>query len=221
MLYKNINLLLVEDHDSVSLGVMSSLEKSADFTFEITVATTADKALHNISQNQYDIVLLDLILKDESSNSLLSGGEDVLRELNKMEFAPKVIVMSKIDSLDMLDYVINVLDTDAYILKSRTSLQEIIPAIHSVLSNEHFYSQSIKKLLRYHENLLEMDIIDRIILKSLSNGLKYIGIESLLKEKSLHITVSAIEKRVKKLKIRFDANTNAQLVAMAIKEGII
>lgn len=218
---KLLKILLVEDHDSVSLGVQYSLQKQKEILFEITAATTADIALNYTLREEYDVILLDLLLKNEPYNSKLSGGDDLLRELNKNLNRPKVIVLSKIDSLEMLDYVINALNADGYILKSRTSLQEIIPAIKSVLKGESFYSDSIKKILRYNESLLDIDFEDRTILRCLSVGLKQIEMEYEFKKRDISMTLSAIEKRIKKLKIRFDAQTTAQLTAMATKEGII
>mgnify|MGYP000448132933 CR=1 FL=1 len=216
-----VNLLLVEDHDSVSMGVQYSLQKQKEIGCEITTASTADQALNYTLREEFDVILLDLLLKNESYHSKLSGGDDLLRELNKLQKRPKVIVLSKIDSLEMLDYIINVLNADGYILKSRTSLQEIVPAIKSVLTDEPFFSNSIKKILKYNESLLDIDFEDRTILKCLSLGYKQIEIELEFKKKEISMSLSAIEKRIKKLKIRFDAQTTAQLTAKAIKEGII
>ena len=165
--------------------------------------------------------MLDIILKNEPENSKLKGGDDLLREFKKSSSKAKIIVMSKIESLDMLDYIINVLNADGYILKSRTSLQEIIPAIKTVLSSENYYSKSVTKILQYQENLLDIDIKDRFILKLLSQGLRQQEIEIASPKKGIKMTVSAIEKRIKKLKLRFGAETTAQLTAIAVKKGII
>jgi len=218
---KRIKLLLVEDHDSVSLGVIHSLNEARAFEFEIKTASNADEAYDYLKKNQFDVVLLDLILKNRTPRSEFIGGDDLLREINKMKRRPKVIVMSKIDSLDMLDYIINVLQSNGYILKSRTSLQEIIPAMECVLEGDTFFSPSIERLMKYNQNLLDIDFSDRIILRTLSEGMKQNDVVSELKSKKIIMTVSAIEKRVRKLKAKFEAKTTTQLIAMAIKKGII
>ncbi|WP_299111970.1 response regulator transcription factor [uncultured Winogradskyella sp.] len=218
---KAIKLLLVEDHDSVSLGIQYSLKQEPSYSFDIKATSDANSAFNELKNNDFDIVILDLILKGKIDRGQFTSGDELLSYLSKLEYRPKVIVMSKIDSFDMLDYVVSVLDADAYILKSKTSLQEIIPAIDAVLSGDNFFSDSIKKILRYNENLLDMDIVDRIILKAISNGLKQNEIAEELKIKRYAMTVSAIEKRIKKLKIRFDAHTSPHLIALAIKNGII
>lgn len=219
---KPIKILLVEDHDSVSLGVEYSLIKQKEIHCEITTVTTADKAFNYFQRENYDVILLDLILKSTAKKPKLLGGDELLRELNKFpKRKPKVIILSKIDSLEMLDYIINSLGADGYILKSRTSLKEIVPAIQAVLSEESFYSNSIKKILKYQESLLEIDFEDRTILRFLAEGLKQFEIEKEFQEKGISMTVSAIEKRIRKLKLRFDAQTTPQLTAIATKEGII
>lgn len=57
-------------------------------------------------------------------------------------------------------------------LKSRGSLEEIIPAVEQVLDGGHYFSPSIKKLLRFHMSQLEIDYIDRMLLKAFSKGIK-------------------------------------------------
>lgn len=217
---KHISFLIVEDHDCVSKSIIDTLKEQSGFMPEIRVATDADHALNLIRQHLPEIIFLDLVLKPAVKGKL-TDGDDLLRELNKFFQRPKVIVMSKVDRLDMLDYVINQLGADSYILKSRTSLNEIIPAVEKVLENETYFSPSVTKILKHQENLLEMDSVDIFILKKLSRGLIQPEIEADLLNNDIYLTVSAIEKRIRKLKIRFDAKTTPHLIALAFQNGII
>ena len=218
---KSITVLIVEDHDCVSLGVKQLLLSDNDFDFQITTTSSADQAYTFIKKYLFDIVLLDIVLKNPSKEALFFDGDDLLRQLNKDGNNVKIIVLSKVDSLDMLDYIINILGADGYILKSRSSLNEIIPAINSVLDGENYFSNSIKKALKHNEMLIEIDFIDRLILKKLSQGLTQPQIEIELLKKSISLTVSAIEKRIRRLKLRFDAKTTSHLIALSIQNGII
>jgi DNA-binding NarL/FixJ family response regulator len=219
-MHKKIHILLLEDHGFISLGVQIILEQTFKEALIFKTVTDADAALEYLQRYPVDILLLDLILKSEYKTRLDSGDE-LLREIYLWEDKPKTIVLSKIDSLDMLNYCIEQLEADAYIFKSKTSVDEIIPAINAVLDNEYYYSYRIKKLLKYQFGLLEMDTTDRIILKELSNGLYQKEIVSILEEKEMSISVSAVEKRIRKLKLKFEANTTSHLVAIAIRKGII
>ncbi|MCY1660122.1 response regulator [Chryseobacterium sp. SL1] len=217
---KQLSFLIVEDHDCVSKSIVETLKEQPDFIPEIRVATDADHALKLIKEKPPEIVFLDLVLKP-AIKGVLTDGDDLLRELNKLFYRPKVIVMSKIDRLDMLDYVINQLNADSYILKSRNSLDEIIPAVEKVMEGENYFSPSVTKILKHQENLLEMDTTDIFILKKLSRGLIQSEIEAALLENDIYLTVSAIEKRIRKLKMRFDAKTTIHLIALACQNGII
>lgn len=217
---KKIHILLLEDHALISLGVEVMLRETYKESLTFKVVTDADTALDYLQRYTVDILLLDLILKSEYPTKLKSGDE-LLREIYLWKRKPKTIILSKTDSLDVLNYCIEQLEADAYILKSKTSVDEIIPAIDAVLENENYYSYSIRKLLKYQFGLLEMDTTDRIILKELSNGLHQKEIVLVLEKKEINISVSAVEKRIRKLKIKFEANTTSHLVGIAIRKGII
>lgn len=218
---KHLNILIVEDHDVVSSSLAQVLHGTSSLNIVETLVTNADEAFEALQKQYFDIVLLDIILKNVQRISRFNGGDELLREINKMNARPKVIILSKIDSLDMLDYIINSLGVDGYILKSRTSLNEVIPALEAVLSDRTFYSNSIEKILRYNEALFDIDLRDRLILIALSEGLTHKAIVGYLKCKDVKMTVSAIEKRIRGLKSRFQSKTSAHLIAKAIREGII
>lgn len=217
---KKIHILLLEDHSFITVGVEFILKEEYKESLLFKVVTDADTALEYLRSQPVDIILLDLILKSEYHTKLKSGDE-LLREIYLWENKPKTIVLSKIDSLDLLNYCIEQLEADAYILKSKTSVDEIIPAINAVLENEYYYSYEIRKLLKYQFGLMEMDTTDRIILKELSNGLHQKEIVFVLEKKEINISVSAVEKRIRKLKLKFEANTTSHLVSIAIRKGII
>lgn len=216
-----ISVLVIEDHDCVSKSIIDTLQENKDFIFNIDMAGHADEALSKIRKSPPDLVFLDLVLKNTQASPALSGGDELLRELNKLQNRPKVIVLSKVDSLDMLDYIINILNADGYILKSRISLEEIVQAVKLVLENENYFSPQVKKILRHNENLLEVDFVDVFIIKKLSQGFIQPEIETALLDRNVQLTVSAIEKRIRRLKIRFDAKTTTHLIALALQNGII
>lgn len=216
----NIHILLVEDHDLISLSVQMILKETYKELLNFKIVTNADAALDYLKNNSVDILLLDLILNSKNTR-ILKSGDELLREIYPWHHKPKTIILSKIDSLDVLNYTIEQLGADAYIFKSKSSLQEIIPAIKTVLENKHYYSPKIKKILNYQFGLLDLDTTDRILLKELGNGLSQKQIVTSLENRKIYISLSAVEKRVRKLKIKFDAHTTAHLIAIAIRKGII
>lgn len=163
--------------------------------------------------------MLDFFLKNNKGSK--GDGDELLIQLRKMETSPKVIVYSKSDSLEVLDYLIDHLGVDGFILKSRESLEEVIPAIERVLDGDHYFSPSIKKLLRYHMDELEIDYTDRVMLKAFSNGVKQAEMKKYLAINGKSLSLSGIEKRIKRLKLRFNATTLTELVTIAFRKGLI
>ncbi len=220
MIEDKINIVLVEDHDMSASGIKFVLNE-AGFTNTLKTFDTADSAYAHILSNEVDIVLLDLKLKSEDSNAQLLDGDDLLRSIRLQDIPIKVIVISMTDNLDILDYIIDNLGANGYILKGRNSLTEIIPAIECTLQGGVYLSPEIKIKRRDNVGLLELDHINRHILKALSKGLKQKNMLEYLKEREIILSLSAIEKRIHNLKDRLDIKTTTELVAIAVKEGLI
>lgn len=218
---KKINVLIVEDHDLLASGIESKLKEKGKYHFQTKVVTNAELGRKCLKNGLFDLVLLDLVLKSENKGNKALGGEELLKEVGKMPIPPKVIVISQIDALDMLDYVVNHLFADGYILKSRRSLTEILPAIELVLNGQQYFSPSVLSSLKITTDLLELDRANRLIIKFLSQGLKHAEIEESLKDCQINMTVSAIEKRIKHLKDIFGAKTSAHLIALAFQKGVL
>ena len=218
---KEIKLLVVEDHDSVSLGIFHFLNTWSELDCQVIIATEYHQALRLLKEKKIDLVLLDIYLSSATDGSHDYDGDALLREINKQPNPPFVIIYSKIDSLDMLDYLIYSLGAQGYILKSRQSLQELPLAIKAVLDGQTFFSPTIQKFLRFHIKQLDMDYKDRLILKGLSRGLTQPKIKAYIIEKGLACSLSSIEKRIKKMKNKFDAASLAELLTIVIRKGII
>lgn len=216
---EKVKILIVEDHDSVSLGLIRYLEENSGQDFMLSKTSNVPEAIKAIEQGPFDVILLYFFLK---SNGKTNGdGDELLFHLRKMEQPPKVIVYSKSDSLEILDYLVEHLQVDGFILKSRGSLEEVIPAIEMVLDGGHYFSPSINRLLRFHMGQLEIDYIDRMMLKAISQGMKQVEIRDFLANYGKRLSLSGIEKRIKRLKLRFEATTVSEVVAIALRKGLI
>ena len=136
---KHVNVLIVEDHDLLANGIESKLKEKSKYQFQTKVATNLELGRNYLENGLFDVVLLDLVLKSDKKDIKVHGGEELLKEIRKMPIPPRVIVISRIDALDMLDYVVHHLQADGYILKSRKSLTEILPAIELVLNGQQYF----------------------------------------------------------------------------------
>lgn len=215
-----IKLLIVEDYDAVRLGVMHFLREAHHATFELFHVNNVNDAIQLTTTHNIEVVLLDFYLKD-SKESQTGDGDEFLRFFAEKEDKPKTIVYSKADSLEVLDYLLFSLGADGYILKSTDSLAEIVPAINAVLEGKEYFSKNIRKKLVYYQAHYDLDYIDRILLRGFSSGMKQKDMIEHLRSNGRELTLSAIEKRIKQLKLRFDANTLIELMSIVIRQGLI
>lgn len=216
---KTIGILHVEDHDLISEGVREILLRS-DLKCKITVCNNADDALKTLHGSPIDVVLLDLILESKRS-AILGNGDELLKEIKRRKLNTKVIVVSMISTIETLNHVVNNLDADGYILKSKTSSLELVPAIVTVMSGKKYLSEAVKKRMEAYDKLIDIDIIDREILLSLANGYLQYELPAILRKKGTPLKMRAIEARIGKLKDHFGVKTPTQLISIAIKKGII
>ena len=219
---QKLHILIVEDHESSVRGISDVLVENDQFDFIIEVRSNADEAYLRISEGGIDIVILDLHLETDHG-SVLYDGDDLLMYLNKLETKPPVIVFSKSSRVETLDHIVHNLGIDGYILKGRGSLKELIPAIQTVLeSGKPYLSEGVKRILSNHTDIIELDRVDRLILKSLARGFKQNDIPNELQHHDIHLSVRALEKRISRMKLKFGVEKSmAQLIYEAVKEGIL
>ncbi len=212
--------MVVEDHQCSSQGIVDTLQSSEEFTFVIEATCSADEAYTMVVDRSFDIILLDIFLEREPNQNLVDG-DDLLQQFNKEEDRPRVIVFSKVKSIETLDYVIHHLGAEGYILKGRNGLEEVLPAVDCVLHEGSYYSEAVMDILSQYSDLIEIDRVDRMILRMLVQGHLQKEIPGRLTEHGIELSGRGMEKRINKLKLKFGAITLPQLIYKAIKEGII
>ncbi len=80
-------ILVVDDHNSIRLGLSKALHKYCDFQGEVSVAENGKTALEEIGSSFYDICFLDMNLPDIS-------GLDVMDKIRAISPATKIVIMT-------------------------------------------------------------------------------------------------------------------------------
>lgn len=119
---KQKRILVVEDESALS-RVLSLKLVSAGYLAD--VAENGQEALDMISKNQYDTVLLDLILP-------VMDGFEVLEKLSGMKTRPNVVVLSNLSQSDDIERVKKLGATDFFV-KSDIQLSQIIEYLNKHL----------------------------------------------------------------------------------------
>ncbi|MFD2603148.1 response regulator [Flavobacterium suzhouense] len=218
-------ILIIEDIDSISLGIITVLKKN--FDSEIHSVKYCDEGYLKIKKaisesKPYDLIITDLSFKDDHKKKIhLATGEELIAKLRKESIHPKIIVYA----MDEKPFIIKSLLSDhfinAYVIKGRESTSELIDAINSTIKGFTYISPAFEKTFK-QQSLFEMDSYDILILRFLSEGHTQDDISKLFKEKRYpSASMSSIEKRINKLKLVLKANNSIQLVAIAKDMKII
>jgi two-component system response regulator RegX3 len=115
----HVKVLIVEDDASISTAVSDGLQQ-ADHA--VVVATTGRAALDALTDDQFDVVLLDLGLPD-------MDGRDVFRDIKRIRDIPVIMLTARSEEFDR---VLGLeLGADDYITKP-FSLRELLARIRTV-----------------------------------------------------------------------------------------
>jgi len=220
-----IKILLVDDHQLIIEGILSLL-KDID-NLDIHTVNSCDKAFSMLKTASHDdpfhIVFTDLSFDDTTDNSVLKGGEDLIKAIQKEDFNIKIGVITGHFETNRIFNVIQNLNPSAYILKGKCSTSELRFAIDMMLKGEIFYTHEIhQKLLKRTLIEIQMDDVALQILKELPNHPKISNLEGVIKkDDGSFVKIRTIENKLAKLRVDLNANNNTDLVLKAKELGVL
>jgi DNA-binding NarL/FixJ family response regulator len=140
-------IYIVEDHPTFREGLTQILNSAGDLTV-CGMAATADQALPAIARAKPDLVLVDISLPGRS-------GLELIKEVRSVDRSVKLLVISMHDEAI---YAARVLRSggDGYIMKQEDP-EEIIYAIHDVLSGHIYVSEEVMESTRSGERSRRSD----------------------------------------------------------------
>lgn len=116
-------ILIAEDERAIAKALELKLKNSG---YDVTVAYDGQEALNNLKTNQYDLLVLDLMMPNVD-------GYQVLENLRDSNNTTPVIVASNL-SQDNDFQKAKSLGAKDYFIKSNTSLAELVEKIKSILN---------------------------------------------------------------------------------------
>lgn len=130
-----INILMVEDDSTIAFGVKYALEQEG---FNIDICKDLESGRNNINENNYDIILLDVMLPDGT-------GYDFCKEIRKIKDIP-IIFLTACD--DEVNIVMGLdIGGDDYMTKP-FRVRELISRIKAVVRRNRGEDKN-QKVLKY------------------------------------------------------------------------
>lgn len=214
-----IRLLMVEDHQIVSDGLMKLLQDEDDIEV-VEVINNAQDALEFIDNNQLDIVMSDITMPGMS-------GLEFTQIVAEKYITPKVLLLSMHEDEE---YVLTAVDNGAmgYLTKD-VKRSELLKAIRKIAAGEKYFSSKVTEIMITgyanrasrvradkdkpvsHLTERELEILSYIV-KGFSN--KQIGYE-------LGISKRTVDTHRTNIMKKLDAKNTAMIVKEAIDRGLV
>ena len=222
---ETIRILMTDDHPIIIEGYQNTLiaTKKEHQELQIDIANNCDDSLKFMraardSKEYYHVLFMDISLPPSSDGDFTSG-EDLAKYARRMMPKTKIIMLTMFNEPYRIHNIIKEIDPEGFLIKSDLTSRELSSAFQAVLSKPPFYSATVSATIRRTiTNDINIDDIDRKILYLLAQGIRTKSLKA-----HFQISLSAIEKRKKQLKIIFDVQdgSDENLLALAKESGFI
>ncbi len=217
-------VLVSEDLGSISNGIISILEAlHIDNFHQVQYCDDAYLKIKKAAQSQqpFDLLITDLSFVADHRQQKYASGEILIKALKQEHPTIKIITYSVEDRPQKVRTVMLESKADAYVCKGRNGLKQLEEAIFKVYQGQTYLSPQIGNALR-KTSTSEIDDFDIELMKLLANGLSQDEISQNFKSRSIiPSSLSAIEKRIVKLRANFNAKNATQLISIAKDLGLI
>ena len=206
-----IEVIVVDDHPTIRMGLFLLLENTHDINF-LGEAECGIKALELVSALKPDILLLDYRLPDMS-------GQQVSAEVQKINFGTRVLGFSAYSDEE---YIIEMLNAGAqgYVLKTEGP-NMLLDAIRTVARGETWLSPTIANMLlnRTRRELVNQSLLSHRefeVIKLLARGDSNIQIA-----KSLMISRATVKNHLSNIYRNLGVGSRTEAIIWAWSNGLI
>ena len=204
---QHINILMVDDHPIIIEGYQNTLmaTKNEDQTLLIDTANDCDTANELLqkaaNEKHYDVCFFDISLPSSSDGSITSG-EDLAKIARRLLPHAKVIILTMFNESYRIHNIIKDISPDGFLIKSDLTSSELAEAFQHILVSPPYYSSTVNNFLKKSVTSdIYIDDINRKILHLLSQGIKTRSLKEYI-----DLSMSAIEKRKKQMKLLFSVS---------------
>jgi DNA-binding NarL/FixJ family response regulator len=218
-----MNVLLIDDHPMTVEGFRNALLKDKFSTYKpvFTEAHNCETAYLAISkalrtQKLFDLVILDQGLPIYPEQSIFSGSDLALLIKKSMPDCKIVMITAHTEVIIVYD-IAKKIRPDGLVIKNDITPDNLQQIVTEVLAGNLYQSPMVKSCIhQIWKKELMIEDYNRQILLYLSKGFKVKELELVI-----HLTTSAIQKRIIRMKKAFEVTDDTGLVKEAIKQGFI
>lgn len=201
---QQINILMVDDHPMIIEGYQNTLmaTKNDDQVLLIDTANNCDIAnellQRSANERPYDVCFFDISLPS-STDGTITSGEDLAKIARDIMPHSKIIILTMFNESYRIHNIIKEVQPDGFLIKSDLTSIELAEAFQHILVSPPYYSSTVNNYLKKTVSSdVYIDDINRKILHLLSQGIKTRSLKEYI-----DLSMSAIEKRKKQMKLLF------------------
>jgi DNA-binding NarL/FixJ family response regulator len=221
---QHVKILMVDDHPMIIEGYQNTLiaTKKENQQLDIDIAHDCDLAVELIKKSYdfgwYDVCFFDISLPP-SKDGLFNSGEDLAKLAKQYLPSAKIIILTMFNESFRILNIIKEINPEGLLIKSDLTSSELAEAFQHILNNETYYSSTVNNFLNTQiTSDIYIDEINRKILHLLSQGIKTRSLRE-----HIDLSMSAIEKRKKHLKVLFSIHDGKDetLLKVARSKGFL
>lgn len=222
---KAFTAIIIDDHPLITESYQAAIEEyfsSGTVNPKILVLNDLDSALDQINNSMIfmsaDLIFLDVQLPPSRDNSMLSG-EDLGLKIRRKNSPAKIVLSTSLNENYRIYSLLKSINPEGFLIKTDINRNELLIALHKVISTPPYYSNTVLQLLRKQMSSdFVLDANDRKILFELSIGTRLKDLQ-----KIIPLSLSAIEKKRRNLKILFgvEEEGDRSLVLKAREKGFL
>lgn len=217
---KEIKILIVDDHDMVREGIKLLLLAHVDFPIQISTAISAKEAFKQCNNIKFDIVFMDIKMPE------IDGITATKKIIEKWNY--KVIALTMHSEIMFAEKMLEA-GARGYLLKN-SGPEELVAAIHRVLSGKIYYINEISNTLletgkRYRTNKLSNKKQEQIIslTKRERDVLRLIALENTneIIAKELKLSKRTIDNHRQNILKKCAVKNTAGLIRVAVDMNLV
>lgn len=223
---RTLNILMVDDHPMILEGYIATLKQISQrfqkYHFNIECAGNFTRAVEILDTvfgfHPLDLVLLDIGLPT-TGDVINQSGEELGILLRKRKPEAKIMIMTGYENYTLIRNLLDSINPEGIMVKGDINTHSLTDAILDVLADPPYYSKTIAKMLaKQKTKRYTIDHKDKLMLYYISRGKPTSDLPNFL-----HLSMSAIEKRKKRLKEVFKVTegNDIDLINKAKEEGYL
>jgi DNA-binding NarL/FixJ family response regulator len=200
-------IFIIDDHKMFIEGISNMLNSSQEFAV-IGYALSAEDFIENITQNSFEILILDIHLPK-------MNGLELAKKMRKEQPELNIIILSMVDSPSLI-VQLKKLKVNGFLTKN-AGLEEVVDCLRQVSNNKTYFPKhnliKQKAIIQDTQYLTKREVE---IVRQISNGHTNQQIAS-----NLFISISTVETHRKNIIQKLGTKNVAELIRFATREGIL